>query len=116
MATFGSQPSDCPAQKGRSKKVWDSKSYDALKATIGAIPPGDFSRAALDRIRSLDCANPDKTVAPCDPTEPKATEWALNAPGDAQACAGVGTKKVGLQGGRSGAVFIARQGLPVAPL
>lgn len=42
------------------------------------LPPGDPRNRALERIRSLDCANPDTTLASCDPAAalpPEAAAW-----------------------------------------
>ena len=43
-----------------------------------SLPAGDLRDKALDRIRSLDCANPDPTLASCDPSippPPEAAAW-----------------------------------------
>lgn len=45
---------------------------------INSIPEGKMREAALKRIEILDCANPDKTLASCDPAvnpPPEVLDW-----------------------------------------
>ena len=46
---------------------WNDKTYQDLRKMVEALPPGRLHDQALDRIRSLDCANPDPTLSSCDP-------------------------------------------------
>ncbi len=57
---------------------WNDKAYQDLRRTIELLPTGALREEALDRIRILDCANPDKTLASCDPSvplPPEADAW-----------------------------------------
>ena len=59
-------------------RPWNDKAYQDLRQMIESLPPGAPRDQALDRIRSLDCANPDKTLASCDPSlppPPEAAAW-----------------------------------------
>jgi hypothetical protein len=47
---------------------WDAKAYAELRDSVENIPEGKMRDAALRRIEILDCGNPDKTLASCDPT------------------------------------------------
>ena len=47
---------------------WNDEVYQNLRKTMESLPPGSIRHNALDRIRSLDCANP--TLASCDPVLP----------------------------------------------
>jgi hypothetical protein len=48
---------------------WDAKAYAELRdSIINSIPEGRDREAALERTEILDCANPGKTLASCDPT------------------------------------------------
>ncbi len=45
---------------------------------MGSLPSGDLRDGALERIKSLDCANPDTRLASCDSSiapPPQATAW-----------------------------------------
>jgi uncharacterized protein YjbI with pentapeptide repeats len=53
---------------GNTANPWNDKAYHALESAIESLPPGDNRDDALKRIQSLDCANPDKTLASCDPS------------------------------------------------
>ncbi len=57
-----------PWWRGNRNEVqpWNDKAYQDLRQTFGSLPPDERQKAALNRIRSLDCANPDPTLAPCD--------------------------------------------------
>ena len=58
-----------PVWLSRGKaEPWDSGAYQDLLKVIEALPASDLRKAALDRIRRLDCANPDLTLASCDPS------------------------------------------------
>jgi uncharacterized protein YjbI with pentapeptide repeats len=46
---------------------WNAKSYAELRGLMNMIPEGEKRDAALKQIERLDCANPDKTLASCDP-------------------------------------------------
>jgi uncharacterized protein YjbI with pentapeptide repeats len=57
---------------------WNDKAYQDLTKAMDSIPPGNSRDEALDRIRKLDCANPDKMLASCDPSAdppPEAVAW-----------------------------------------
>jgi uncharacterized protein YjbI with pentapeptide repeats len=57
---------------------WDDKTYQELRNMIASLTSGVSRDQALERIQSLDCANPDKTLASCDPSAappPEATAW-----------------------------------------
>lgn len=64
---------------------WNEKTYLELQQTIlelqqtiGSLAPGSLRDRALDRIRRLDCSNPDRALAPCDPalvTPSEALAW-----------------------------------------
>jgi uncharacterized protein YjbI with pentapeptide repeats len=65
---------------------WNSKAYEDLHKMIESLLPGVLRDEALYRIRRLDCANPDKALASCDPSvqpPPQAADWrkALEAVG-----------------------------------
>ena len=47
---------------------WNDKAYHGLQDKLEFLPPGRLRDQALDRIGNLDCTNPDKTLAPCDPS------------------------------------------------
>ena len=53
---------------------WDDKAHQDLRKTIEALPAGIQRDKALERIKSLDCANPDPTLASCDPNAPAPPE------------------------------------------
>jgi uncharacterized protein YjbI with pentapeptide repeats len=46
---------------------WDAKTYAKLRVSMNSIPEGRMRDEALVRIESLDCGNPDKRLASCDP-------------------------------------------------
>ena len=46
---------------------WDDKTYAELRLWMKSIPEGEMREAALKRIETLDCRNPDKDLASCDP-------------------------------------------------
>ncbi|HKN30868.1 MAG TPA: pentapeptide repeat-containing protein [Roseiarcus sp.] len=48
--------------------------YQGLRQTMESLPPGRLRDQALDRIRKLDCANPEPTLASCDPSQPPPAE------------------------------------------
>ncbi len=57
-----------PSQDWYGKgKPWDGPAYDSLHKSIELLPSGDLRDQALKRIQSLDCLNPDRTLASCDP-------------------------------------------------
>jgi Pentapeptide repeats (8 copies) len=53
---------------------WNDKAYQTLRQMIETVPRGFLRNQALDRIRSLDCANSDPTLASCDPSAPPPPE------------------------------------------
>jgi hypothetical protein len=46
---------------------WDGKAYAELRVSMNGIPEGQRRDAALKRIEALDCGDPDKLLASCDP-------------------------------------------------
>jgi hypothetical protein len=57
---------------------WDAKAYAELRVSMNRVPEGAMRDAALKRIETLDCANPDKTRASCDPAvtpPPEVLDW-----------------------------------------
>jgi hypothetical protein len=57
---------------------WNVKAYENLRQAMDSLLPGLLRNQALENIRSLDCANPDATLASCDPSvppPPEATAW-----------------------------------------
>ena len=46
---------------------WDAKAYAALRASMNGIPEGQMRDQPLERIKILDCGNPDKNLASCNP-------------------------------------------------
>jgi uncharacterized protein YjbI with pentapeptide repeats len=51
--------------------TWSDKAYQNLRKAIEALPRGDARDEALERVGRLDCGNPDKTLAACDPSVPR---------------------------------------------
>ncbi|MGH6834804.1 MAG: pentapeptide repeat-containing protein [Methylocella sp.] len=47
---------------------WDAQAYAGLRDSMKCIPECRMPEAALKRIETLDCGNPDKDLASCDPT------------------------------------------------
>ncbi|WP_424361220.1 pentapeptide repeat-containing protein [Methylocystis parvus] len=47
---------------------WTDQAYADLKRVMESIPAGGAREAALQRIARLDCRNPDKDLASCDPS------------------------------------------------
>jgi uncharacterized protein YjbI with pentapeptide repeats len=65
---------------GNSKPMdpWNDKAYQGLREMMQSIPQGERRNQAIDRIRSLDCSNPDPRLAACDPSvapPPEAAAW-----------------------------------------
>jgi uncharacterized protein YjbI with pentapeptide repeats len=57
---------------------WDAKAYAELRVLMNSIPEGERRDEALKKIETLDCANPDKTLASCDPATappPEVLNW-----------------------------------------
>ena len=57
---------------------WDAKAYAEFRLSMNSIPEGVKRDAALKRIDTLDCGNPDTTLASCDPnaeTLPVVLDW-----------------------------------------
>ena len=50
------------------RQPWDDKAYQALRTTIGTLPPTNLRDQALKGIESLDCSSSDNTLASCDPS------------------------------------------------
>jgi uncharacterized protein YjbI with pentapeptide repeats len=46
---------------------WNANAYAELRDLIDSIPEGETRDAAQRRIERLDCTNPDKSLASCDP-------------------------------------------------
>ncbi len=69
-----------PFWEEESSKIvpWDDKAYQDLRRMIDSLPSGDLRNEALDRIRSVDCGNPDSALASCNsslPLPPEASAW-----------------------------------------
>jgi hypothetical protein len=47
---------------------WTGEAYANLRDSMNSIPEGKMRDAALQRIKILDCGNPDKKLASCDPS------------------------------------------------
>ncbi len=57
---------------------WDGQAYQDLQTVMEALPLGPLGDQPLDRIQSLDCGNPDATLASCNPSAsppPEAEAW-----------------------------------------
>ena len=46
---------------------WTDKTYADLRVSMNSIPEGNMRDEALKRIETLDCGNPSKYLASCDP-------------------------------------------------
>jgi hypothetical protein len=55
---------------------WNNKAYQDLGQMMESVPSGSLRDHGLNRIRILDCANPDSTLASCDPAVPPPAEAA----------------------------------------
>ena len=53
---------------------WNDKAYQDLRKMMESLPAGALRDRALQNIASLDCANPDRTIASCDPSLPPPPE------------------------------------------
>ena len=54
------------------------EAYAELRVSMNSIPEGEMRDGALKRIETLDCGNPDKTLASCDPAAeppPEVLAW-----------------------------------------
>jgi hypothetical protein len=51
----------------RDPVPWDAQAYAELRGLMNIVPEGMRRNYALKQIETLDCRNPDKTLAPCDP-------------------------------------------------
>ena len=65
---------------------WSNATFEGLRSAIESLPAGRLRDDALKRLQILDCSNPDKTVASCDPNalpSPAGAAWrtALDAAG-----------------------------------
>jgi uncharacterized protein YjbI with pentapeptide repeats len=58
---------DFTAQNRRDQQPWEVTDYQNIRKLIEAVPAGRMRDQALARFGRLDCANPDKALAPCDP-------------------------------------------------
>jgi uncharacterized protein YjbI with pentapeptide repeats len=74
---------DSPDQRPPSRKAdngevppWNDRAYQGLRQMMESVPPGALRDDAINRIRSLDCANPDPSFASCDPLVPLPAETA----------------------------------------
>jgi hypothetical protein len=57
---------------------WDAKAYAELRGSMNGIPEGKRRDEALKQIETLDCGNPDKTLASCDAAAappPEVLDW-----------------------------------------
>jgi uncharacterized protein YjbI with pentapeptide repeats len=54
-------------KSGNEVQPWSNDGYQDLRESMQLIPAGPMRDLALDRIRRLDCANPDSTLASCSP-------------------------------------------------
>jgi hypothetical protein len=54
-------------KSGNKVEPWKSDGYQDLRKRMELIPSGPLRDKALDRIRRVDCANPDSTLASCSP-------------------------------------------------
>ena len=57
---------------------WSDKAYQDLRQMMESLSPSSQRDRALERIRRLDCANPDPSLASCDPSlppPPEAAAW-----------------------------------------
>ncbi len=93
---------------------WDGEAYNALRITIESLPPGPLRDHALERIRSLDCSDPDKTLASCNPSAappPEVVAWLVsldNSSVGAYAFALAKTLKELVCSGDDNAIYILR--------
>ena len=65
-------------QHSNGLRQWNDMGYQTVRQAVELAPPGALRDQALDRIRGLDCSEPDPTLAPCDrslPQPPIATAW-----------------------------------------
>jgi uncharacterized protein YjbI with pentapeptide repeats len=61
-----------------SHAPWDAKAYEELRVLMISIPAGKMRDDALKRIKTLDCGNPDKKLASCNPAAqppPEVLDW-----------------------------------------
>ena len=64
--------------EGEKAQPWDDSAYQGLRKVMESLPPNALRDPALNRIRILDCANTDTTLASCDrspPLPPEADAW-----------------------------------------
>jgi uncharacterized protein YjbI with pentapeptide repeats len=59
---------------------WNDRAYQDLRKMMESLPAGALRDQALQNIASLDCANPDRTLASCEPDPslskpPQAAAW-----------------------------------------
>jgi uncharacterized protein YjbI with pentapeptide repeats len=54
-------------KSGNKVEPWKDDGYQDLRERMELIPAGPLRDKALDRIRRVDCANPDSTLASCSP-------------------------------------------------
>jgi uncharacterized protein YjbI with pentapeptide repeats len=69
---FSKAPENWNSTAGSSQ--WNDESYNSLRRMMDSLPAGPFPVENL--IGRLDCASPDKTLAPCDPSRPVPPEAA----------------------------------------
>jgi Pentapeptide repeats (8 copies) len=55
-------------KSGNTVEPWKDNGYQDLRERMELIPAGPLRDQALDRIRRLDCANTDPTLASCSPS------------------------------------------------
>jgi uncharacterized protein YjbI with pentapeptide repeats len=71
------------AKEGGEVQPWGVAEYDRLRKTLESLPAGELRDQALERIKVLDCPNPDPALASCDP--PGASVPPLEPPPEAAA-------------------------------
>jgi uncharacterized protein YjbI with pentapeptide repeats len=62
------QPKNFAWQPKGDPVPWDAKAYADLRGSMNSIPEGSRREMALKQIETLDCGNPDETLASCDPS------------------------------------------------
>ena len=53
---------------------WDDKAYQDLREQMESLPANELRDQAVERISRLDCANPNPTLASCEPNAPAPPE------------------------------------------
>jgi hypothetical protein len=97
---------------------WNDKAYQDLHKIMDSIPASDSRDKALDRVRSLDCGEPNPMLASCDPSvqpPPEAAAWrkaleAASVDDDAYRSALAKILKDLVCSGSDDAIYVARGG------